>query len=97
MLSNETTTFYPLPVSEFNQLKADINYLKGQLSKKNSSSPEEKEWLTRLEFMGKCSIGSTQFNIWKNQDKLQLNRVGSKVYVHRSCVDQYFAGAFTSK
>ncbi|MEQ8239307.1 MAG: hypothetical protein RIA69_08840 [Cyclobacteriaceae bacterium] len=90
---NHETTFIPFPLKDFQRMKEDISFLRSQLSNANKAS-SQKEWLTRLEFLAACSIGSTQFNILKNQGKLHLNYIGKKVYVHHSCVDQYFAGNY---
>ncbi len=97
MFTKETTVV-PLPLGEFNQMKEDIRFLRREYeSNRKTQPPNIPEWIPRKAFMSTCNIGSTTFNILKNQGKLDLNTINRKVFVHRSCVDKYFSGAITTK
>lgn len=95
MFQEEHTSVYLLPVKDFKQLQDDIKFIRRNLGKTDKLT-DEREWIPRLDFLRLCNISPSQFNVWKNQKKLDIKYIGKKLYVHRNCIDQYFNGDFSN-
>jgi hypothetical protein len=87
------TNLVVLPQETYLKMQRGIDDIQLMLKNQNLKN-QIREWVPRLEFMERCNISTTQYHIFDNKGLLRKKNVGKKIFVHCTCIDQYFNGDF---
>lgn len=89
---SQVKTVVELPLETFNEIKETQQRIIRALESLKVLTPVQPTFLTALEFMKKCKISRGTFDALRDQNRINVRKVGRKIYVPASEVDRFFDG-----